>query len=110
MNFLTNSAVNLEFNPMAFVKNLKYMGVGMLVIFVVIGIIILSTKLVKYLFSEKIKTEYAAFCISVNEEYNAKNKDYMHNRSFQCQRTDLNANVSCRYECGPVEFFPRLSR
>lgn len=52
MNFLTNSAVNLQFNPMAFVKNLKYMGVGMLVIFVVIGIIILSTKLVKYLFSK----------------------------------------------------------
>ena len=52
MNFLTNTAVNLEFNPMAFVDNLKYMGVGMLVIFVVIGIIILATKLVNYLFSE----------------------------------------------------------
>ena len=25
MNFLTNTAVNLEFNPMAFVENLKYM-------------------------------------------------------------------------------------
>ncbi|MBR3978699.1 MAG: hypothetical protein IKJ94_03650 [Oscillospiraceae bacterium] len=52
MNFLTNTAVNLEFNPMAFIDNLKYMGVGMLVIFVVIGIIILATKLVNYLFSE----------------------------------------------------------
>ncbi len=52
MNFLTNTAVNLEFNPAAFVNNLKYMGVGMLVIFVVIGIIILATKLVNYLFSE----------------------------------------------------------
>ena len=52
MNFLTNTAVNLEFNPMAFINNLKYMGVGMLVIFVVIGIIILATKLVNYLFSE----------------------------------------------------------
>ena len=52
MNFLTNTAVNLEFNPMAFVENLKYMGVGMLVIFVVIGIIILATKLVNFLFSE----------------------------------------------------------
>ena len=52
MNFLTNTAVNLGFNPMAFVENLKYMGVGMLVIFVVIGIIILATKLVNYLFSE----------------------------------------------------------
>ena len=52
MNFLTNSAVNLDFNPMAFVENLRHMGVGMLVIFVVIGIIILATKLVNYLFSE----------------------------------------------------------
>ena len=52
MSFLTNTAVSLEFNPMAFVENLKYMGVGMLVIFAVIGIIILATKLVNYLFSE----------------------------------------------------------
>ena len=52
MHFLTNAAVNLQFDPMAFVKNLQYMGVGMLVIFVVIGIIILATKLVNYLFSE----------------------------------------------------------
>ena len=49
MNFLT---VTLDFNLMAFVDNLKYMGIGMLVIFVVIGIIILATKLVNYLFSE----------------------------------------------------------
>ena len=52
MHFLTNTAVNIVFNPMAFINNLKYMGVGMLVIFVVIGIIILATKLVNYLFSE----------------------------------------------------------
>ena len=52
MNILTTTAVNLQFDPMAFVENLKYMGVGMLVIFVVIGIIILATKLVNYLFSE----------------------------------------------------------
>lgn len=52
MNFLTNTAVNLEFNPMAFVENLKYMGIGMLVIFAIIGIIILATKPVNYLFSE----------------------------------------------------------
>jgi len=51
MMFLANTAVNLEFNPMAFIENLKHMGVGMLVIFVVIGIIILATKLVNYLFS-----------------------------------------------------------
>ena len=52
MNFLTNTAVNLNFDPMAFVENLQYMGVGMLVIFEIIGIIILATKLVNYLFSE----------------------------------------------------------
>ena len=50
MNFLTDTS--FQFNPMAFVENLKYMGIGMLVIFVVIGIIILATKLVNYLFSE----------------------------------------------------------
>ena len=52
MTFLTNTVANLDFNPMAFVDNLKHMGVGMLVIFVVIGIIIGTTKLVNYLFSE----------------------------------------------------------
>ena len=52
MFFLTNTAFALEFDPMAFVENLRHMGVGMLVIFVVIGIIILFTKLVNFLFSE----------------------------------------------------------
>ena len=52
MHFLTNTAVNLEFNPMAFVENLQYMGIGMVVIFVVIGIIIGDTTLVNYLFSD----------------------------------------------------------
>ena len=52
MIFLANTAVNLEFHPIAFLENLRYMGIGMLVIFVVIGIIILETKLVNYLFSE----------------------------------------------------------
>ena len=50
MHFL---AVNLEFNPMAFVYNLKHMGVGMLVIFIVIGLIIGTTMLINWLFSEK---------------------------------------------------------
>lgn len=51
MNVLSNTAA-LEFNPGAFLENLKHMGVGMLVIFAIIGIIILATKLVNYLFSE----------------------------------------------------------
>ena len=52
MFFLTGNAVNLDFNPMAFVENLQYMGVGMAVIFVIIGVIILATMLINYLFSE----------------------------------------------------------
>lgn len=32
----------MEFNPSAFVENLSYMGLGMLGIFIVIGVIILS--------------------------------------------------------------------
>jgi len=52
MNFLTNAGFTLDFNPMAFVENLQYMGIGMAVIFVVIGVIILATMLVNYLFSE----------------------------------------------------------
>ena len=51
MDFLTNTGFTLEFNPMAFVENLQHMGIGMVVIFVVIGIIILATMLVNYLFS-----------------------------------------------------------
>ena len=46
MNFLTNTGFALDFNPMAFVENLQYMGIGMAVIFVVIGVIILATMLV----------------------------------------------------------------
>ena len=61
MNFLTTGMITPEttektaeivFEPANFVTSLQYMGVGMLVIFVVIGIIILATKLVNYLFSE----------------------------------------------------------
>lgn len=44
--------MDFYFNLMGFVDRLSNMGVGMLVIFVVIGIIILATKLVNYLFSE----------------------------------------------------------
>lgn len=61
MNFLTEllttgsapeAAPELLFEPANFIANLRYMGIGMLVIFVVIGIIILATMLVNYLFSE----------------------------------------------------------
>ena len=52
MLFLASSAVNLDFNPMAFVENLQYMGIGMSVIFAIISVIILTTMLVSYLFSD----------------------------------------------------------
>ena len=52
MNFLTSTAVGLQFDPMAFVENLQYMGVGMAVIFAIIGVIIGATKLINFLFSE----------------------------------------------------------
>ena len=42
-----------NFNPAAFLDNLQHMGVGMLVIFAVIGLIILTTMLINWLFSEK---------------------------------------------------------
>ena len=64
--FLTDAAVtsaptetaaatqaNLGFEPMNFVDNLQYMGVGMLTIFIVIGVIILTTSLINWIFSRK---------------------------------------------------------
>ncbi len=58
MNYLTllsaaeNSTPDLVFEPVNFVENLQYMGSGMLVIFVVIGIIIGATSLINYIFSD----------------------------------------------------------
>ena len=60
-HFLTNTLLSapgaeqtaqLVFDPAKFISNLQYMGIGMLVIFIVIGIIILSTKLINFLFSD----------------------------------------------------------
>jgi len=42
-----------NFNAAAFLDNLQHMGVGMLVIFAVIGLIILTTTLINWLFSDK---------------------------------------------------------
>ncbi len=47
----------MTFNPMAFVENLKYMGIGMLVIFIVIGLIIGVTVLLNAIFSRKKKED-----------------------------------------------------
>ena len=51
----------IGFQPMNFVVNLKYMGVGLLCIFIVIGIIILATLLVNKLFSEGAGKKVDAF-------------------------------------------------
>ena len=47
----------MNFNPAAFVENLKYMGVGMLGIFIVIGVIILSVVVLNKLTSPKKKSD-----------------------------------------------------
>ena len=60
MDFLTSltatepatEAAQVIFDPVAFIDNLQYMGIGMVVIFLVIGLIILATKLINYLFSD----------------------------------------------------------
>jgi len=45
--------MNIDFHPMGFVKNLPYMGKGMLGIFIVIGIIILSVYLLAKIGNKK---------------------------------------------------------
>ena len=51
MLFLSNTS--FQFDPMAFVENLQYMGTGMLVIFAIIGVIILTTMAINKVFSDK---------------------------------------------------------
>ena len=60
MTFLTETltaapaeAAGLNFDPGKFVEMLPYMGIGMLTIFVVIGVIILTTLVINKLFSKK---------------------------------------------------------
>ena len=42
----------MKFDPIQFVNNLKYMGVGMLGVFMIVGVIILATYAISY-FTEK---------------------------------------------------------
>jgi hypothetical protein len=44
---------SLYFNPTAFVDNLSYMGVGMLGVFLIIGIIVAATSLLKTFTTKK---------------------------------------------------------
>ena len=62
MNFLSDvlliapapaEQAGMAFDPGKFVEMLPYMGIGMLTIFVVIGVIILTTLLINKLFSKK---------------------------------------------------------
>ncbi len=48
----------MNFNPMGFVENLKYMGIGMLGVFIIVGIIIAATYIIgKYTGSNSDKKE-----------------------------------------------------
>ena len=49
--FLSNQGI--AFNPNGFTDMLGYMGKGMLVIFIIIGVIILTTLVINKLFSKK---------------------------------------------------------
>ena len=53
-HFLTAVAGSsqMTFQPVNFLSNLKYMGLGMLIIFVVIGIIILITIMINKFFAD----------------------------------------------------------
>ena len=53
--FITMMASNIEFNPMAFVDNLYYMGMGMLGIIIVMGVLIGITTLLNKIFSKSSK-------------------------------------------------------
>ena len=50
--FLTETANRIFFEPINFIKSLRYMGIGMLVIFVIIGVIILATLLLNRIFAK----------------------------------------------------------
>lgn len=52
-NLFLAKSIFSDFNPMAFVNNLKYMLSGMIAIFIVIGIIILITVILNRIFSKK---------------------------------------------------------
>lgn len=47
------NGLDIKFEPEKFIEMLGYMGKGMLVIFVIIGVIILATALINKIFSNK---------------------------------------------------------
>ena len=46
--------LNFYFKPVKFVKNLRYMGIGMLGVFIIVGVIMAATYLTGY-FTDKLK-------------------------------------------------------
>ena len=50
---------NIQFDLMAFVNNLKYMGLGMLGVFIIVGIIIFATHFTSFTI-KKIEDQRAA--------------------------------------------------
>ncbi len=52
-NILLAKSIFSDFNPMAFIENLKYMLSGMIAIFIVIGIIIIVTVILNKIFTRK---------------------------------------------------------
>jgi hypothetical protein len=55
LNDVTALNSGFTFNPQNFVENMKYMGLGMLAIFIVIGVIVGITYLLNALFQDKNK-------------------------------------------------------
>ena len=47
--------LNFYFKPFEFVKNLKYMGIGMLGVFIIVGVIMIATYLTSH-FAGKFKS------------------------------------------------------
>ena len=53
LDIIKNIFSGLNFEPMRFIEMLDKMGIGMLVIFIIIGVIIISTLLINKIFSKK---------------------------------------------------------
>ena len=49
LNLLSAAAPQLFFEPTNFISNLKYMGIGMLGVFIIVGVIMGATYLTGYL-------------------------------------------------------------
>jgi len=55
--YLSSFFANFEFHPFSFVENLKYMGLGMICIFIVIGVIVGVVIILEKITSRMKKTE-----------------------------------------------------